>query len=146
MVGTRTRRRPWQRCVSLQLRISCMRSMICMVTGFVGATGRSPLFERMLLAGKFLRAHFLDEALYRSRHDFPEFRVAFNKLRSEIIEQPQHVVDYQDLTVTMHSCTDPDGWNRQSLGNLHGQICRHAFQHDGRSEEHTSELQSPDHL
>src|SRR5207249_10405142 len=106
MVGTRTRRRLWQCCVSLQFFISRMSSMICMVTGFVGPTGRSPLFERMLLAGKFLRAHFLDEALYRSRHDFPEFRVAFNKLRSEIIEQPQHFVDYQELPGTVHSLSD----------------------------------------
>src|SRR5918992_2785924 len=82
----------------------------------------------MLFAGEFLLANFANERLDRPHHDALEFRVSFDEFGCEIVEQPEHVMDHEHLTIAIGSRPDTNGRYRQSTGNLLGQLRGYSFQ------------------
>ena len=72
----------------------------------------------MLLGRKFSFANLTDKTFDRLGRDFLKICVAFHKLRSEIVKQPQHIVDDQHLAIALGAGADTDGWDRQPLSDL----------------------------
>src|SRR5258705_7346800 len=71
------------------------------------------------------------------RHDIAQIAVATDEFWCPV-EQPDHIVGDEDLAVAFRRRADSDGRHRDLLRDL--------FREVGRSEEHTSELQSLRHL
>src|SRR5215831_5984307 len=108
MVGTMAMRRPC---------ISEIRSMIRMnpdwsdgVMEYRNSVPTTPSFQhsitpfsfkRMLLGRKFLFPNVFDKALHSSRHNSFKIGIAFNEFRREVVEQTEHVVNYQHLAIAI---------------------------------------------
>ena len=66
-------------------------------------------FERMFRRRKFALFHFADKFFHRAEHGLFYIGVALDEFRHEIIEQAEHVMDHQHLTVAVHAGADADG-------------------------------------
>ena len=58
-----------------------------------------------------------------------EVAIFFNELRSESFEHSQHVIDDQNLPITIDARSNADGGYGDGPLNFSGKRCRHAFQH-----------------
>src|SRR5215468_6061083 len=89
----------------------------------------SMLMKRVLFAGELPFANIRNKTFDRTGHHLFDIGILLNELWRKIIEQSEHVMDHEHLTVAMRARADADGRNNQPVGDLLGQVQRNTLQH-----------------
>ena len=86
---------------------------------------------RVFLPGKYSRPYLFDVLPDGVLDLRVQVRVLLDEFRGEPLEHPQHVVDYQDLAVTVHTAADADRRYGEGFCDRFRQGCGHAFEDYG---------------
>src|SRR5690606_29929047 len=76
----------------------------------------------LLLIGKIPGFHILDVTFNRGAHCTPQIRVLAQKPGPEFLGDAQHIVNYQNLSVYLLTCTDTYGGDGNRCGYLLGKF------------------------
>src|SRR5262245_25810770 len=86
----------------------------------------------MLILWERSTTHFADVRINRLGNDFLKIDIAFHKLGSKAVGQPQNVVQHKNLPITEGASPNPNGRDGKPFGNFMRQVHWDSFEHDGK--------------
>ena len=87
----------------------------------------------MLFGGEAPRPHVLGECAHRRCHLSPQVCVALDEAGLEVLEDPEQVVEHEDLAVRRRPRADADRRNRQAFAHYRRDLGRDRLEHEGEA-------------